>query len=313
MIDLLHPHDRLVKVLLLQPESAGYLLRERLPPPVTAILAPGDPELVDGSFVSDELSAYFSDRLFRARTITGKDAFFYVLIEHKSYPDRKVALQLGRGIMGVIDQETRANPNWTSLPAVMPLVLYHGEQEWTIPTEFLDLVDADAALRPWLLNFAFKVIDLGPIPNDKLSQHARLRAGLLALKYGTRSPEEQAAAWETIISALAEAPELFLPVFYYLLATFQNLSREQVQQIIECVKPMEDTNVISIYARELIDEGYQKGRQEERREILKKAIKHRFGSVPEWAQNKLDTAHMDNLDRWTIKILDAKSLQEVFT
>ncbi|MBF0138356.1 MAG: Rpn family recombination-promoting nuclease/putative transposase, partial [Magnetococcales bacterium] len=85
MIDLVHPHDRLVKVLLLHPESAGHLLREHLPQPVTAILAPGNPELVDGSFVSNELSAYFSDRLFRAKTITGKDAFFYVLIEHKSY------------------------------------------------------------------------------------------------------------------------------------------------------------------------------------------------------------------------------------
>ncbi|MBF0425016.1 MAG: Rpn family recombination-promoting nuclease/putative transposase [Magnetococcales bacterium] len=132
MIDLTHPHDRLFKALFSHPETAGHLLRQYLPSEVVALFAPETPELVEGSFVDEALLAYYSDRLFRIRTVDDKEAFIYVLMEHKSYPDRRVALQLARGIMGTFEQEARSDAAWGLLPAVVPLVLYHGERTWTI-------------------------------------------------------------------------------------------------------------------------------------------------------------------------------------
>ncbi|MBF0341330.1 MAG: Rpn family recombination-promoting nuclease/putative transposase, partial [Magnetococcales bacterium] len=98
MSEITQPHDRLFKVLLSTPETAGALLRERLPPEVVQLLASEPPQLVEGSFVEENLRPCFSDRLFEARTISGKPICFYVLIEHKSFEDDKVAWQLYRGI-----------------------------------------------------------------------------------------------------------------------------------------------------------------------------------------------------------------------
>ncbi|MBF0625736.1 MAG: Rpn family recombination-promoting nuclease/putative transposase, partial [Magnetococcales bacterium] len=62
MSGIAHPHDLLFKALLSTPETAGTLLRERLPPEVVQLLAPEPPRLVEGSFVEEHLQPYYSDR-----------------------------------------------------------------------------------------------------------------------------------------------------------------------------------------------------------------------------------------------------------
>jgi len=72
------------------------------------------------------------------------------------------------------------------LPAIFPLVIYHGEAEWRIPLDFASRIDlADDALRPHLLNFRYSLADLGRIDDARLSREKRLRIGLLILKRGS--------------------------------------------------------------------------------------------------------------------------------
>ncbi|MBF0164715.1 MAG: Rpn family recombination-promoting nuclease/putative transposase, partial [Magnetococcales bacterium] len=87
---MLHPHDRFLKALLSNPATAGTLLRERLPKEVVAVLSTDPPELVEGSFVDEALRAHLTDRLYRVKTVTGRTALLYVLIEHKSSPDARI-------------------------------------------------------------------------------------------------------------------------------------------------------------------------------------------------------------------------------
>ena len=86
MADISQPHDRFLKTLLSNPETAGTLLQERLPKEVAELLSPEAPELVDGSFVDEELRAHLTDRLYLAKTVTGRTALLYVLVEHKEFP-----------------------------------------------------------------------------------------------------------------------------------------------------------------------------------------------------------------------------------
>ncbi len=72
---LSHPHDHFMKELLSYPETAGTLLRERLPDAVVKFLSAKPPELIPGSFVDQELRGHLSDRLFEVETSTGKTAF----------------------------------------------------------------------------------------------------------------------------------------------------------------------------------------------------------------------------------------------
>ncbi|MBF0438202.1 MAG: Rpn family recombination-promoting nuclease/putative transposase [Magnetococcales bacterium] len=324
MINLAHPHDRLFTALMSTPEIAGALLREYMPQEIVAVLAPEDPELVLGSFISEELRPYYSDRMFRAKTLRGKSVYFYTLMEHKSYLDRKVGQQLHRGISRFIEQKEQENPEWTLLPAIIPFVLYHDAQEWTIPNEFLSLVDADEALRPWLMNFSFVVVNLGPIPDNRLARNARLKAGLMALKYGTRDPKIQNEALWAIVAALEEAPELLVPIMLYLLTTFQDLDESDVREIVVRVCPQETSEMISVFARNIVEQHKHEWRQEgfesgERRgernraiQTLLRLLTRRFGELPAEVHTKVNAANIDILESWTDQLLDAHSLDDVF-
>ncbi|MBF0140003.1 MAG: Rpn family recombination-promoting nuclease/putative transposase [Magnetococcales bacterium] len=335
MSDLTQPHDRLFKALMSHPEIAGALLHEYLPEKISALLAPLPPQLVDGSFVDEKLRGYFSDRMFVATMLSGKPLHIYVLIEHKSYPDRKVGWQALRGTFAFLDQKTRENKDWTQLPAIVQMIFYHGEQEWHVPSEFITLVDADPILHPWLMNVRFVTVNLGNIEDAQIARHARLRAGLLALKYGTRDAKAQHDALEAIVVALAEAPELLFPIVIYLLTTFPELDRESVRGIVVRVCPQEETEMMSQFAREIVEqnkqmmsqfareiveqnkqiwwkEGRQEGHHEGASALLLRLLKRRFGSLPEWAEERIRSADAATLENWGDRVLTSQSLEDVF-
>lgn len=47
--------------------------------------------------------------------------------------------------------------------------------------------------------------------------------------------------------------------------------------------------------------------------VLTRQLKLRFGTVPEWASEKLTNASLSSLEEWTERILDAQSLDDVFS
>lgn len=160
MTDLSQPHDHLLKAILADPETAGTLLRERLPTEIVALLASDPPELVDGSFVDGEFREHLTDRLYKVRLIDGAAAFIYSLLEHKSWPDGQVAFQLYRYVNRFLEQWARENPGWKLLPPVIPVVIYHGAGEWWIADDFHALMAGNEALYPYLPNFRYVVVDL---------------------------------------------------------------------------------------------------------------------------------------------------------
>ncbi|MBF0427790.1 MAG: DUF4351 domain-containing protein [Magnetococcales bacterium] len=163
--------------------------------------------------------------------------------------------------------------------------------------------------------------DLGPIPNDLLARHARLKAGLLALKYGTRDPKEQMEALDLIASALIEVPELLIEVMLYLFTTFQYLDESTVHEIVIRVCPQETVEMISIFARNIIEqhkhiwlqEGELKGKLDGEAKILTRQLQRRFGSVPAWANEKIAKADSTVLEEWSFRVLEAQSLESVFS
>ena len=80
-------HDAFFKLVLSDQTLAGLFLREHLPPEVAGLLELELPERIPSSFVDDELRQHHSDLLFRVHLKAGREAFAYVLMEHKSSPD----------------------------------------------------------------------------------------------------------------------------------------------------------------------------------------------------------------------------------
>lgn len=327
MSDIAQPHDRFLKTLLSDPHQAGTLMRERLPKEIAECLSDEPPELVDGTFVDEELRAHLTDRLFEVKTVNSRVAFLYFFIEHKSQPEKRIGWQLAKYQIEALKQWEREHPDWDRLPAVVPFVFYHGSSEWRVPDEFLALVDAEEGWKPYLLNFRFPVFDLGHVADAELSRQPRLRAWLMVAKYGTRD-FVLAEMKGPFIDVLSEVPE-DLPIFLrYMIESYGNVGEPELREIIRGVRPEEEQEMMSQFAQDIIkrekprwtqearQEGIQigisKGRQEGEVALLMRQLQRRFGSLPSWAEEKMRAANTSALETWGDRILDAKTLEAVF-
>ena len=314
--DIAHPHDSFVRALLSDPERAGALLRERLPKAISDLLSPEPLGLVEGSFVDEELQKHLTDRLFMAKTISGRVALLYCLIEHKSFQRRRTAWQLHRYMMRGLEQWVRENKKWKLLPAIVPFVLYHGKRKWKVPTEFLALVDAEDEWFPYLLNFPYTVMDVGKIPDMELSRHPQLRAWLLVMKYAMLE-DQQIMVKELLITMLMGIGDQdFHFIIHYVVEVFQRYDEQTIREIIRRVRPEEEEKMMSMFAQDMIAKGEQRGRQvgrqEEAASMLLKLIRRKFGQTPDWVTEKVKAANLDLIGTWGENVLFANSVEDVF-
>jgi flagellar biosynthesis/type III secretory pathway protein FliH len=57
--------------------------------------------------------------------------------------------------------------------------------------------------------------------------------------------------------------------------------------------------------------GEAKGKAEGKAEILFRLLTRRFGSLPKWAENRLNKAKPAQLEEWADAVLDAPNLTEI--
>ncbi|MBF0110424.1 MAG: DUF4351 domain-containing protein [Magnetococcales bacterium] len=61
------------------------------------------------------------------------------------------------------------------------------------------------------------------------------------------------------------------------------------------------------------ERGIQKGRRQGSALMLKDLLQRRFGDVPEWANKKIAEAELPSLKKWSLRIFDVQSLDELFS
>lgn len=320
MAEPTQPHDKLFKALTDDPKVAGALIRERLPADIAALLTDTPPEPVEGGFIDEELQGSQSDRLFKVRTVGGEEAFLYVLIEHKSASDPGLPLQLLGYMLRIQRRHAgRDTAKLRALPAIIPLVLYHGARTWSVPTAFRDLIAADEAVRRRHLDFSYVLTDLR-IDDDRLSQTATLRAGLLALKYALREADQ----WPVLVAILEALPKndaLVRPLLVYILSVYENVDRPMLIRAIHQAKPEGEESMLSLAAREWIAEGEAKGIAQGKAEglhegqarTLLRQLRRRFGPLAPDVEARVRDADCARLDDWSERILDAHELDDVFS
>ena len=123
------PHDALFRKAFGSVEAARGMLESLAPKSVLAKLDLDSLRPAPGTFVDQALAKSQSDLLFSA-TLAGRPALVYFLLEHKSYPDRWVGLQLAAYIIRIWEKSRQQEPPPQFLPPVIPLVVHHGPNGW---------------------------------------------------------------------------------------------------------------------------------------------------------------------------------------
>ena len=320
------PHDALVKATFSQADNMAGELRAVLPSSLVARIDFATLQQEPGSFVDEALKERFTDILYSAR-IAGRPSFVYVLFEHQSGADARMAFRLLRYMVRIWEGFLKDRPEATALPAIVPVVLHHDEGVWKPATRFealLDLAPEDLEhFGPFVPRFGFLLDDLSAVSDEALRDRAMSafsRLTLTALKH-SRSIEDMAAFLLRTTPLIRElmrsgggAAALQL-LFRYLVQTKPPTDTDALHRVVADLGP-EVKETIMTMEEWLIQKGEQRGEQKGRvegaRQFLAKLLTLKFGALVEPALARIQAADEATLGRWAERVLSARSLEEVW-
>jgi hypothetical protein len=81
---------------------------------------------------------------------------------------------------------------------------------------------------------------------------------------------------------------------------------EEARSIMPIVVDLMENSVI----RDIVNQASAEARLQAKREDLTAMLRHRFAELPEWAEAKLQSAELGDLDRWIVRMSDAPATIE---
>ncbi len=312
------PNDGSYKNLFSHPEMVESLIRDFVPEDWVHDLDFSTLEKQNGSYVTDDLRQRHDDIIWRVKC---KDQWFYVylLIEFQSTVDPWMAVRImtyvGLLYQDLIKAEVK---NGEPLPPVFPLVLYNGPGAWNARQEIAELIAPTSSVlakyRPCLRYF---LVDEGRVPREKLQGDSP--AAHLVRMERSDAPEDLRKAIRSFSDTYGGHQYLglrrALTVWIRRVLLNRLIPQEPLPELIDLeeVEAMLAERVTE-WTQKWKMEGEAKGRMEGRNAILSRLLSKRFGQniFDIRMQERLRNATPEELDRWAERILDAKTLEEVF-
>jgi predicted transposase/invertase (TIGR01784 family) len=326
-----NPHDSVVRQTLGRPEVAQGYFRHNLPKELLARLDLTTLERVQDSFVDPELHPSASDLLFTVDYLFEGDTdsesdklLLYLLIEHKSYPDRMTLFQLLRYMVRIWELYCADNRRCSSLSPIYPMILYHGKKSWSYPLNFHSLFKVqDETLLGHLPEFSPVLHDVARSEDREIAGETAARTLLLMLKYIFR-PDLTERLPDLLVQARTlltnkNGREIMFTLLYYLTEGTGKVNEETLSAALNQAAPGGDT--MKSFLKKYFDQGRREGRQEGIREgeqkgeirLLFRQLRKRFGELPSWAEERLRQASSGMLETWSERVLTASTLEEVFS
>ena len=326
MPEITNPHDRFFREVFSHLEWSRDFIRTQLPLAIVETLALETLDLRPGSFLDEELQQYFSDLLFRVSLRTGRDAYVYVLLEHKSYVERFAALQLLRYKVEIWEQvraEAKAAANTQKrsaarkLPPIFPLIVYHGTRKWQIAQQFADLVEGGEAWQPYLPDFRYEVASVADIRETELFDSVLFRAAIRLMRhiFDPDLADKLPQIWAEFRN-LAWGPETqgFLIVMLSYVTSATKVSNAQLVHSLELAVPEQEEALMATLAREWMKQGIEQGIEQGRQALLDSlrfGLKVRFGTEGEqFIQEIPDVRDLSKLQQMVNALFEVPTLAE---
>ncbi|HWU86120.1 MAG TPA: Rpn family recombination-promoting nuclease/putative transposase [Kofleriaceae bacterium] len=335
------PHDALFKGLLGKPEHARGVLRGVVPATVAEAIDWQTLTPVPGNFVDLELRQQYTDLLFSARWHDGSELLAFFLFEHQSAPpkvkDGPMVFRLLRYQVRIWEEWFSRNPEAKALPMIIPVVMYHGQAPWSEPRLFGDVLAVPPAVRSvvkrYLVQFAYLLNDLSEISDDELRARAMTAvAKLVALcfKHARTSPDFMTilGRWMGVVREVVQAPNglsALAQVLCYILQVSEHVEREALKALLAREIGPETEEAIVTAGQLLIEQGVKQGIeqgvkqgikqgfQQGERAALLRLLRHRFGDeVDNYVEERVATAPIERIETWTIRVLSAATLADLF-
>ena len=339
--------DNAYKQLFSHPEMVRDLLRGFVQEAWVKQLDFSTLEKVGGSYATDDIRDREDDILWRVRW--GKEwLYVYIILEFQATIDFFMSLR-NMVYAGLLYQDlikSKTIKGNQKLPPIFPVVLYNGLKRWDAAKDVADLIlTVPGGLEQYRPQMRYLLLDIGSYTNDTLAPLHNLAAALFRLE-NSRTQQDFRIVLKELIEWL-KAPEQTslrraFTVWMRRVLLPKRLSVKEIPNLSELheVNAMLETEEIN-WAREWhkearqeaqqegrleglqeglqkglqkgLQEGLQKGRRKEgASSMLSRLLQKRFQDVPDWAHKKIAKADLPTLEAWGLRVLDAKSLGDVF-
>jgi Putative transposase, YhgA-like/Domain of unknown function (DUF4351) len=324
--DFVHqPHDSFFKSLFGDVRNAAEVLRTALPPRVSAHIDWDSLQVVSASFVDDALKQRHGDMMYRARLTQGGETFLWVLFEHQSTVEERMAWRMLRMMFQTLDTWWTQHPEATRLPPVLPVVLYQGTAPWTAPVSFAELYELSEEARrdlgEYLLSCRYVLDDLQAMPDEELMARdvsPGTRVSLVIMKHGRseKLPEHLVPLAERgdllVLVSTEHGRALWWRNLRYSLAINEWIDLEALTRVLVPVTGPKMEEAMLTYGQKMELEITERATAKAQRDFLLRQLTRRFGSLPAAVIERMQQADRRALERWADRILDAISLDDVF-
>ncbi len=284
-------------------------------------------ELTKNSYVTDDLRDRADDLVWRVRTREGGDwLYVYLLIEFQSRVDPWMALRI-LVYTGLLYQDLVKSGQVRSgqrLPPVFPVVIYNGDSPWSAGTELAELIEPLPGLKAYRPSQRHLVLDEGRLDEDEIAAGNNALAEMIRLERSP-TPTELQAIVARLTRRLAEprhdSLRRALVVWLNRVVLRRLVPGERIDEVhdLQEMGAMLAERVVEWtenWKQQGLQEGRLKGRQEGRLKgeaaVLTRLLTRRFGPLDASVRSRLDQATLEELERWSDRILDAATLDEIF-
>lgn len=266
------PHDQFVKAMLQQPGQAKAYFRQQLPERLLATIDLEGLQQVSESFLNDKLMESFSDLLYKVPFKNNPNSLYLsLLLEHKSYADPYVTIQIGHYIFSALLRQVRHGEQPTP---VIPILLYHGKEPMAYKTHRQLYAGMGEELLEYVPDFSYIYNDLQSMTEEEITADdiAALRSMFLMLKYAHDESTLLRLAAQ-ILGLVGEDRNYFRTYFVY----FTTLIKGKTE-IMKSIKELpiqlqhEARNAYEAFLMEGMEKGLKMGREEGREEGARKNL-----------------------------------------
>lgn len=246
-----------------------------------------------------------------------------VLVEHQSRPDPDMPLRLLTYTVLHYQALQRSCPQCTTaLPWLLPIILYSGERPWPLPICIQNLINKAPA--PWLerhtprqevLLFDLKkqvLANLLPAESPLMlicqmeHNHGLIHLADLLQTVHRILPDanlqRDLASWINRVLLPRHLPDLVLPRLDRLLEIRTMLIDHSRSWALQWLAQGRQQG---------IQKGIQVGRLQSSRLLLSRQMRHKFGRLSRIHWEQLAQADLAQLQAWSIRLLQAESLEDV--
>lgn len=325
-----NPHDKFFKESLGNVETAKDFITNYLPEKVLQVLDVNTLEPQKDSFINPELEENFSDLLFQV-DICHKEGYLYLLFEHKSYPDKGVSFQLLKYMVEI--WETKRNKEKAKeFPIIIPLVIYHGEQKWHLPSSLSELINGynelPKEIKVYVPNFDYLLYDLSLYSDEDIKGAAQTRITLTLLRDVLTKKGEQLTQsflrafyyWNDLEDKQSSVGYLET-MMRYIFSVAKDLTEKDVEQMIHHLETnnIEGSEVAmtlaEMWREEGVEKGLEKGRELGKTEALSEIallqLTNKLGALPQDLKVSITKADLPTLQVILTNIFNIQKIEDV--